>query len=130
MASRMPARYSRSLGMDYFCVEQALVADVAVEAISPKQFDRTANYPSQFVTHPLQRHESDPCIRGGIDRHIDITVRAEIIPGGGTQNGKLAHGMAAAEVAYCCMRDSQLWIHFEHRTCCRPLNLPSMPHVG
>jgi hypothetical protein len=87
--------------MDYFGVEQDLVSDVAVEAVSRKQVYRTAKDTSQFVTHPLQRHESDPRIRGEIYQHIDITVRAEIIPHGGAEEGKLTHGMGATEVAYC-----------------------------
>lgn len=130
MASRMSARYSRSLRMNYFGIEHDLVADVAVEAVSRKQVGRTAKYPHQFVTHPLQRHESDPRIRGQIDQHIDIAVRAEIIPNGRAEDRKLPHGMSSAEVAYCGMGDSHLWIHFEHRTFCRSLDLPSMPHVG
>lgn len=104
--------------MDYFGFEQDLVTDVTVEAASRKQVDRTAKYPSQFVTHPLQRHESDPRIRVQINQHIDIAFRAEIIPNGRSEDGKLAHCMNAAEVAYCGMGDSQLRIHLDHRGYC------------
>ena len=74
--------------MDCFGIEQDLVTDVTVEAASRMQIDRTAKYPSQFVTHPLQGHESDPRIRGQINQHIDIAFRAEIIPNGRAEDGK------------------------------------------
>lgn|GEM_PF-2802437 len=121
---------ARSLRMNYFGVEQDLLADVAVEAVARKQVDRMAKYPSQFVSHLLQRHKSDPRIRGEIDQHINIAARAEIIPNGGAENGKLAYGMSATESTYCCMGDRHLRIHLEHRAYCMTLNLPSMRTIG
>ena len=101
--------------MNFFGVEQDLLADVTVEAVARKQIDRTAKDLGQFITHLLQRHQADPRIGGEIDQHINIAVRIEIIPNGGAENGKLAHGMGATEIAYCSMRNGHLRIHLKHR---------------
>jgi hypothetical protein len=101
--------------MDYFGVEQYLVTDVTVKAVARQQVDRTTEYSGQFVTHFLQRHESDPRIRGEINQNVDIAVMTEVTPDRRAENGKLAHGMGTTEVAYCSLGDGHLRIHMAGR---------------
>ena len=93
MASKKSARYSRSLSMDYFGFLRDPDAEVVVEAAAHKLVSRMAEYLGQFVIHLLQCYEANPCIRGGVDQHINIAVSAEIIPNGGAKNVKLTYGM-------------------------------------